>query len=357
MDGNRDEALRCISIARLALGSGDKERAQRFILKAKRLYPDLSVGDLISTSHEEAGEQATDTEQASSTYGVVEKDNSVSAPSENGDESSCHQRKENTNSEQTQIVSHIRNATDYYELLGLDKDCSVAEVRKAYRKISLKVHPDKNKSAGAEEAFKAVSKAFNCLNNSELREKYDREGVDNACKHSYEQDMRQYKGDGFYEDTSELDDAFAQFFFGMNQPNARSERAHFFWTPRRDGVGGNRPRELHFLGLIKFLVVLVVVFFNFMPNSQPLYTFQREASYQYQHLTKNHGVSFLVRNADFDQKYPPGSHSRDRIETSVERAYRDILAHNCRVEVGLHMWGRAQETPNCDALQQFQRAA
>ncbi|MCO5563047.1 hypothetical protein L7F22_016683 [Adiantum nelumboides] len=75
-------------------------------------------------------------------------------------------------SEQVDIVRQIRKIKDYYQILGLEKDCSAEEIRKAYRKVSLKVHPDKNKAPGADEAFKAVSKAFACLNGPELKQKY-----------------------------------------------------------------------------------------------------------------------------------------------------------------------------------------
>jgi curved DNA-binding protein CbpA len=48
-----------------------------------------------------------------------------------------------------------------------------ADIKKAYRRLALKLHPDKNRAEFAEEAFKAVSEAFNCLSKSTLRNKYD----------------------------------------------------------------------------------------------------------------------------------------------------------------------------------------
>eukprot|EP01018_Ginkgo_biloba_P009504 Gb_30601 [translate_table: standard] len=359
MDSNKDEALRCISIAEAALQGGDKARAWRFLLKAKSLNPELNIDDLLSTEHDAPRKQATSNEQPDEGIfkGSSEQDNMETSSSQDGDSNHCHHRTRTT-SEQSEIVRRIRRSKDYYEILGLIRDCSEAEVKKAYRKLSLKVHPDKNKSPGAEEAFKAVSKAFNCLSNPDLREKYDREGIDEASEHSYEQPMRQHKAYGFHGDVFEVNEAFTNFFFGVNQPNAGFQRAHFFRVPRRGGddagFAGARTRNPHFAGLIQLLAVLVIIFLSLMPSSQPEYSLQRELSYQNKHFTKNHGVSFFVRSADFDQKYPPSSHSRMNIEASVERDYRHILAQNCRVEMGLRMWGRSEETPSCDALKQFQ---
>ena len=65
---------------------------------------------------------------------------------------------------------------DYYEVLGVSKSATETEVKKAYRKLALKWHPDKNKSEGAEEKFKQISEAFQVLSDKEKRDIYDKYG-------------------------------------------------------------------------------------------------------------------------------------------------------------------------------------
>jgi len=50
----------------------------------------------------------------------------------------------------------IRRCKDYYEILGLPKDCTDDDMKKSYKKLALKFHPDKNKAPGATEAFKGA---------------------------------------------------------------------------------------------------------------------------------------------------------------------------------------------------------
>lgn len=69
--------------------------------------------------------------------------------------------------------------SDYYAVLGLSKEATSADVKKAYRKLALVYHPDKNRAPRADEAFKIVATAFAVLSDDDKRKRYDMYGVDN----------------------------------------------------------------------------------------------------------------------------------------------------------------------------------
>jgi curved DNA-binding protein CbpA len=61
----------------------------------------------------------------------------------------------------------------YYQILGIEKNASQEDIKKAYRKLALENHPDKNKDPGATQKFQEISKAYEVLSDSEKRKKYD----------------------------------------------------------------------------------------------------------------------------------------------------------------------------------------
>ena len=67
---------------------------------------------------------------------------------------------------------------DYYDILGVEKTADEAQIKRAYRKLAIKFHPDKNKAKNAEEAFKKVNQAFSVLSDKNKRKNYDMFGTE-----------------------------------------------------------------------------------------------------------------------------------------------------------------------------------
>jgi len=65
---------------------------------------------------------------------------------------------------------------DYYEILGLTKTATAAEIKSAYRKMALKFHPDRNKEKDAEEKFKEINEAYQVLSDAKKKQAYDQFG-------------------------------------------------------------------------------------------------------------------------------------------------------------------------------------
>jgi molecular chaperone DnaJ len=102
---------------------------------------------------------------------------------------------------------------DYYELLGLPRDASSEDIKKAFRKLAMQYHPDRNHDAGASEKFKEINEAYEVLSDDEKRAAYDRyghAGADNVFGRGFE---------GF--DMGGFGDIFEAFFGGSGTTSRR----------------------------------------------------------------------------------------------------------------------------------------
>ncbi len=108
---------------------------------------------------------------------------------------------------------------DYYNVLGVERNATQDEIKKAYRKLAVKYHPDKNAgNKEAEERFKEISEAYQVLGNADSRKKYDELGAN----------WKQYENTGFggaYTNTgfnaSGFSDFFDMFFGGFHTGSGR----------------------------------------------------------------------------------------------------------------------------------------
>ncbi|XP_014353837.1 dnaJ homolog subfamily C member 16 isoform X2 [Latimeria chalumnae] len=98
---------------------------------------------------------------------------------------------------------------DPYQVLGVHRTASQAEIKKAYKQLAREWHPDKNKNPGAEEKFIQISKSYEILSNEEKRSKFDRYGeVDDTRGHPQQHQHFRHFHDSFY-----FDESFFQFSF------------------------------------------------------------------------------------------------------------------------------------------------
>ena len=114
---------------------------------------------------------------------------------------------------------------DYYEILGVAKNSSDDEIKKSYRQLAMKFHPDRNSEAGAEDKFKEAKEAYECLADPEKRRIYDihghTDGSNNAQQWSHSAGQ-----------TAQFEEMFRTFF----AQNAGFNEGFFGQQPRQQTI-------------------------------------------------------------------------------------------------------------------------
>lgn len=117
---------------------------------------------------------------------------------------------------------------DYYDVLGVGPEASQDEIKRAFRKLAFKYHPDRNKMPNAEEKFKEASEAYAILSDPEKRKQYDARGFE-GIKEQYKQEDIYNSGtfrDTFSEFGFNVEDIFSRIFGGgFASQQARPEAA------------------------------------------------------------------------------------------------------------------------------------
>ncbi|KAG0341767.1 hypothetical protein BG004_005914 [Podila humilis] len=222
MEVNKDEALRCLDIGRRHLSNGNFASARKFVNKSIALFPTSEAKQFLTRleQQEESSTSSTPTGSSSSYSGSPNPNSSTSStPSSTKSSpnpgSSSSSKPDIPRPRSTPIVDHksperdytpeqvaaiklIRSSGgDFYKVLGIGKDATDSEIKKAYRKLALQMHPDKNAAPGADEAFKIVSKAFTVLSDPQKRAIFDQHGPDDGKSSGVNYDRAHPTGHGF----------------------------------------------------------------------------------------------------------------------------------------------------------------
>jgi len=121
---------------------------------------------------------------------------------------------------------------DYYKSLGVSKDASAGEIKKTYRKLALKYHPDHASGDKAkEEKFKQISEAYAVLSDAEKRKKYDTYGSEGFQQHFSQEDI--FRG-------SNIEDILKEFGFGGRKMGGGGKRFSFNPESMFNFGGGRR---------------------------------------------------------------------------------------------------------------------
>ncbi|CAN9499757.1 unnamed protein product [Ophioblennius macclurei] len=365
MDSNKDEAERCIKIALSALGGNQPDRARKFLEKAQRLFPTEQARSLLESLAQNGKPPDENGSHINGDGPSVRHRGDRQDASTNGESESASAK--SYTAEQLEAVRKIKSCKDYYQILGVEKTASEEDLKKAYRKLALKFHPDKNHAPGATEAFKAIGNAYAVLSNTEKRRQYDQYGEERTHPTRHRQ-HRDFEAD------ISPEDLFNMFFGGGFPTNNvhvyRNGRMHFGHHNRQERREQQRDGGLAlFVQLMPILILIVVSALSQMMVTQPPYSlsYRPSAGHIHKRHTTHLKVPFFVGDR-FNEEY--SGNSLKNVERSVEEDYISNLRNNCWKEKqqkeGLlyraryfgdsELYQRAQRmgTPSCSRLSEIQ---
>ena len=115
-----------------------------------------------------------------------------------------------------------QNKRDYYEVLGVEKNASDAEIKKAYRKLAMKYHPDQNPGdKTAEEKFKEINEAYEVLSDADKKARYDQYGFAGVDPNFNPNAGFGGFGGGGFSGFGDFSDIFGDFFGGGASSSGR----------------------------------------------------------------------------------------------------------------------------------------
>ena len=230
-------------------------------------------------------------------------------------------------------LASMTKRQDHYLTLGATKDATEDEIKKCYRRLALKYHPDKHahseedEKISAEHKFKEINQAYSVLSDSARRERYDVSGVDNSDDELDDPVEGAPEGEAL---TAE--DVFSMFL-GI-PPGARVKRRHYS-TPRPASF---ESASFTLLQLLPAVILAVLALYppptvsaDFEPTATP-FRIGAEAPFVVERRTRSAGVAYHVR-ADFERVTTLGDEAvLRRVEEAVEVLARAGLETSCALE-------------------------
>lgn len=365
-EANRDEALKCAELSRRFHAQQEYKLAVKYAEKAVKLHnTSESVAWLKSVSQTLAGQPLNDKspEPTESTPLNEAKSRRVSTDD---------QKPAYTQVQVEEVKRFLLNdKNDFYAVLGVPRTADDVEIKKAYRKLALQFHPDKNAAPGADEAFKIVSRAFSCLSDAEKKGQYDRFGSEEAAPSGFSGfngGVRFRQNAGRYAQNFEADispeELFNLFFGGMQSrgggfafnagqsPFAPMFVHHFYdgGQRRRRAQQAQEPPTTFLAIVLQLIPVMIIGFFLFLSSFGPSGTatdtwekmskhvsLSRTGAHIHLYSTNKLHVPYYGTEdfrSYFKSPNPSRGLQRERqvFEEAIERQFVSMLQQKCREE-------------------------
>lgn len=305
-------AIDCLKVARRKWNEGDKAKAIEWVEKSLKHHstPEaIRVRDLWKAGKEEETEAfppppiPPSQKSAKPSPGKPQSQPgppTAASPQKQTSEKHSVGGKEYT-PEQQEIANSIKAKTDYYDILGVPKSASEEDIKRAYRKLAVKLHPDKNFSPEAEEAFKKVNAANVCLMDNGKRSHYDLFGSDADGGRRHEHRVEELTPEQL----------FSMFYDAKGVPYPS--------VPKKQSVRG-------YYQLLPTLFVLLCAWYYRPPPL--LFSLDSSDEVPVQRTTAVGGVSYYVAS-NFEDNYLRDLRALACVEATVDRTMLDKLDREC----------------------------
>lgn len=335
MEANKSDCEKCIKIAQTAASTGDYQKALKFLNKAEKLYPSEIITKLTKeyTDLMNKQSQRQETRDPNDSYSTFRKE---SSPQEEESSDTTHNRKKES-ADQTAAVKRIKNCRDFYEMLGVPKTASEGDLKKAYKKLALQFHPDKNKTPGATDAFKAIGKAFSVLSDAQKRKQYDNYGAESfesggsAPTRSHRQSYYSSTHYSWNDEEFSADELF-NLFFGGNPAYAAQTRRRQAQHHQQQQRAGHQEFTFNtsnnYAVLFQLMPILLIIALSLISNfmvGEPVYNLQKSTKYTVKRTTNDHNVNYYVK-PEFRVET---REQLNRIERQVEDELHNELRQSC----------------------------
>ncbi|KAK4512778.1 uncharacterized protein ATC70_003484 [Mucor velutinosus] len=361
METNKEEAVRCLRIAKNQYGSKNYEAAVRLTNKSINLFPTDEAREFLLKAEKAAA--ANPSSSASST--PTTDTPSSPAPSQTKEAPKTAAREKPSAGQKDADVREILSCgTDYYKVLKVDRKCTEVEIKRSYRKLALKFHPDKNNSPGADEAFKLISKAFTVLSDPQKRAVHDAGGGDPEQRGGGGgPGFSGFRSQGFgaspFGEEISPEDLFNMFFGGgvgggVNMANLHRQGGASFSFGGPAGfssatfVGpGFRARTFNtaqaqqqyqpqqksgwsiFLQILPLILLFgYTMFSSLITDTTPVFSFQSTSVYSQPRMTSSLHVPYYVEPKAFES-YLSSGYKLQKVEKQVEFDWIQSLQHAC----------------------------
>eukprot|EP00347_Sterkiella_histriomuscorum_P020791 403336447 len=316
--------MKCIQIAKSAIQQKQFEKAKRFLEKGIRLHKTLEGQRLLDQVDRKLrgedsifNETSSQSTQSSHTH---KKGHHGAAPHGAGHRQTEPQPQEppNYSKEDVEKCRQILIKKDYYEILSLTRSAQEVEIKKAYKKLALKFHPDKNRAPNATDAFKKISLAFACLSNPDKRRIYDQTGSEEAYNIRQQQQQHHHHQEEF-----DPNDIFRAFFGGGNffddgmARRQQRRQPHFQHNQGQQQQQGPNPMAL--LQMAPLLLILLVSIIGSL-GSGGTSSFA-EKSYPYS-FSQTYSYPVQVQSYRIQQTYFVSQYTAADLRSDLNRKYK-----------------------------------